>query len=75
MPPEIIEGKEYNFKADIWSLGILLYELCALEPPFKSKTRLTLFKKIQRGKVPRVPDCYDNNTNNIIKAMLRVESD
>jgi len=30
LSPEIIEGKGYSFSSDMWSLGILLYELCAL---------------------------------------------
>ena len=34
LSPEIIDEKPYNYKSDIWSLGVLLYELCALRPPF-----------------------------------------
>jgi len=27
--PEIVGGNEYSEKVDVWSLGILCYELCA----------------------------------------------
>jgi NIMA (never in mitosis gene a)-related kinase len=28
LAPEIIENKPYSFKGDIWSMGIVLYEMC-----------------------------------------------
>ena len=34
LSPEIIKNEPYNFKSDMWSLGVILYELCALKPPF-----------------------------------------
>jgi len=27
LPPEVIDGKDYGFKADIWALGIILYKM------------------------------------------------
>jgi len=27
MAPEILEGKQYSDKCDIWSLGIIIYEM------------------------------------------------
>ena len=36
--PEILEEKSYNNKCDLWSLGIIIYSLCFLEPPYNGKT-------------------------------------
>ena len=34
LSPEIIKSESYSFKSDIWSLGIVLHEMAALEAPF-----------------------------------------
>ncbi|KAJ7790324.1 kinase-like domain-containing protein [Mycena olivaceomarginata] len=48
MSPELIQGKMYNHKSDIWSLGCLIYHLCVLTPLFhEAKTQSELNKLIQ----------------------------
>ena len=37
MAPEILEGKEYDNKCDLWSLGIIIYQLYIKKPPYKGK--------------------------------------
>jgi len=49
LAPEILENKPYNFKADIWSLGILLYEMTCLKPPFDANNFPLLVLKIIKG--------------------------
>jgi NIMA (never in mitosis gene a)-related kinase len=44
--PEIIKGKKYSFETDIWSLGVILYEMCALDVPIKAKNLHELYMKI-----------------------------
>jgi serine/threonine protein kinase len=35
MSPERLENKEYSFSSDIWSLGIVIYEMATGEHPFQ----------------------------------------
>jgi len=43
MSPELMQEKAYDTKSDIWSLGCLIYELCAFKPPFhEAKTHSEL---------------------------------
>ena len=53
--PEILENKAYSFKADVWSLGIVLYEMCAKKPPFDAKTLPALALKIIKGNFNQIP--------------------
>lgn len=36
MSPEQINGEEYSFNADLWSLGCIVFEICALNFAFWS---------------------------------------
>ncbi|KAI8364323.1 kinase-like domain-containing protein [Choanephora cucurbitarum] len=36
LPPEMVEGRVHNENVDLWSLGILLYELIVGKPPFEN---------------------------------------
>jgi len=47
--PEIIEGRPYSFMTDIWSIGVVLYELCTLKPPFNAESLHFLALKIVKG--------------------------
>ena len=51
MAPEIIMKKDYDCqKADMWSLGILLYKLFCADFPFKGKDEKDLYRHIIKGK-------------------------
>ncbi|EJD03227.1 Pkinase-domain-containing protein [Fomitiporia mediterranea MF3/22] len=73
MSPELIQEKSYDTKSDIWSLGCLIYELCALRPPFhEAQTHSELSMLIRNGRIPPLPKGYSQSLNHIIKAMLNL---
>lgn len=39
LPPEMVEGQEYDENADIWSVGVLLFEFLVGNPPFVTPVR------------------------------------
>ncbi|KAJ1626285.1 kinase-like domain-containing protein, partial [Pavlovales sp. CCMP2436] len=45
-PPEIIKHEAYSDRADIWSLGCILYETAMLEPPFAGSNPLVVASRI-----------------------------
>jgi NIMA (never in mitosis gene a)-related kinase 1/4/5 len=71
--PEVWKDSPYDSKSDIWSLGCVLYELCALEPAFKSKDMKELFAKVVKGKYTDIPPIYSEDLANVIKSMLQIK--
>ncbi|KAF8983191.1 kinase-like domain-containing protein [Cyathus striatus] len=73
MSPEIIQGKAYGLKSDIWALGCMIYELCAHKPPFhEAKMRSELCELIQNGRIQPLPKGYSQDLLDVIKSMLRL---
>ncbi|PHH89966.1 hypothetical protein CDD83_4827 [Cordyceps sp. RAO-2017] len=75
MSPEICAAEKYTLKSDIWSLGCIMYELCAREPPFNAKTHFQLVQRIKEGKIAPLPDMYSPELYQVIKDCLRVNPD
>ena len=48
MSPEVIRG-EYSHKADIWSIGVIAYQLLSGKLPFNGKTRKDIAKAVVKG--------------------------
>jgi serine/threonine protein kinase len=49
MAPEVLNGKQYNHKADVWSLGIVFFELLTGFMPFTGKNKEDLKKNLEYG--------------------------
>ncbi|KAL8714985.1 MAG: hypothetical protein Q9225_006453 [Loekoesia sp. 1 TL-2023] len=71
MSPEICAAERYTLHSDIWSLGCVMYELCARKPPFDARTHLQLIQKIKDGRVEPLPSIYSPELQSTIKSCLK----
>jgi serine/threonine protein kinase len=71
LSPELVRGQLYNEKTDIWSLGIVLFELCALSPPFVGTTLLNLAQAIDSAEVPPLPSQYSSKLDRYVRWLLQ----
>ena len=47
MAPEILRYERYDAKADLWSVGTVLYEMVTGRPPFRARNHVELLRKIE----------------------------
>ncbi|GAB2271888.1 hypothetical protein Dimus_006717 [Dionaea muscipula] len=56
MAPEIIQNQKYDAKADLWSVGAILFQLVTGRPPFGGNNQLELFQNILSSSELRFPE-------------------
>eukprot|EP00941_MAST-03F_sp_MAST-3F-sp1_P006366 g6366.t1 len=70
LSPEMCEGKGYDGKADVWALGVTLYELISLQKPFVAKSITGLVYAICREPVPSLSDVDEGAVGNAFSSTL-----
>ena len=74
MAPEILRYEKYDAKADLWSVGTVLYEMMVGKPPFRASNHVELLRKIERGEDRiKFPDevSLSESMKKLIKGLLR----
>lgn len=70
MSPEIWNNRPYDEKSDMWSLGCMIYELCALRPPFVADSFPALKRCVTAGRYSSIPRKFSDSLGKIIGNML-----
>eukprot|EP00566_Odontella_aurita_P010351 CAMPEP_0113540584 /NCGR_PEP_ID=MMETSP0015_2-20120614/8561_1 /TAXON_ID=2838 /ORGANISM="Odontella" /LENGTH=428 /DNA_ID=CAMNT_0000440403 /DNA_START=55 /DNA_END=1341 /DNA_ORIENTATION=- /assembly_acc=CAM_ASM_000160 len=76
--PEILEGIPYDTRADMWSVGVILYILLGGYPPFIENNQRELFRKIRRGDYEFHEEYWgtvSKDAKNLISSLLTVNPD
>ena len=73
MAPELLQNQKYNIKSDIWSLGIIMYEIVMKNHPFKSNNISDLINKINNNKPILNNSSFSNECKELISNLLIVD--
>ena len=76
MAPEILTYKEYTDKADLWSIGVILYEMLTGELPFKGNTIYNIMKQIENKTIKFPKDKYpiSNEAEQLVNELLQKDA-
>eukprot|EP01091_Cochliopodium_minus_P014371 TRINITY_DN4871_c0_g1_i1.p1 TRINITY_DN4871_c0_g1~~TRINITY_DN4871_c0_g1_i1.p1 ORF type:complete len:612 (+),score=172.96 TRINITY_DN4871_c0_g1_i1:345-2180(+) len=70
LAPEVLNSgnvREYTFSADVWSLGMVMFELMTNMKPYFEENQMDVMKLISMGKHPSFPkDFSDKNVRPLI---------
>ena len=72
MAPEVILREEYNKKADMWSIGVTLYEICTFEYPFKGKSFGEIVDQARKPPPP-LPNLYPKEVRQLVMDLLNLD--
>ncbi|XP_046839736.1 serine/threonine-protein kinase unc-51-like isoform X2 [Xenia sp. Carnegie-2017] len=73
MAPEVIMSREYDAKADLWSIGTILYQCLTGHAPFVASSPQDLKRFYQRNKSvkPDIPNETSQNLEDLLVGMLK----
>jgi NIMA (never in mitosis gene a)-related kinase len=75
LSPERINKQEYGHTADIWALGVILYEMLALRHPFfmQGDDDKAIRMRINAGKYAPIPEQYSREIQELLGWCLEVD--
>ncbi|PAV71159.1 hypothetical protein WR25_07354 isoform F [Diploscapter pachys] len=72
LSPEICEGRAYNQKSDMWSLGCVLYELLALKRAFDGENLPSIVMRITKCSYQPIGDHASAAAQHLVESLLQL---
>ena len=70
MAPEILEGKQYDNKCDLWSLGIIIYQLYTKKLPYTGVLDNEILSKINELGQSVLENINDERLKDLLSKLL-----
>ena len=74
LSPELVAGHGYDDRADLWSLGVVAYELLALRRPFTGESIGQLAMRISTAKTKPLPSSTPADLQEVVGLLLQKEA-
>eukprot|EP00727_Mastigamoeba_balamuthi_P008697 m51a1_g445 putative protein kinase (1022) ;mRNA; f:107863-111800 len=69
MPPEMLRGHSYNEKVDVYSFGLVVYEICVAKVPFMGMSPQQIKTRVgQQNERPQLPTSVPSKWRDLIQA-------
>jgi len=68
--PEILAGEEYDNKCDLWSLGVIIYQLFFKKYPYNASTEIGIFNQICHFGQTLLQKTGDKKLDDLIRKLL-----
>lgn len=73
MAPEQAAGQEVDHRADLYAVGLMLYEMLSGKPPFEADQMMALLIKHMTEKVPPLPSTVPRQLSKVVMKLLEKE--
>ncbi len=70
MSPELMNFEPPSFKSDIWALGVILYEIAALDLPFRGSNLASIMESVIRKPYDALPTHYSKELASLTQVLL-----